>query len=178
MSQSVLHKISRHLLLLLLVLNPCFSNAGDPLPDKGVADAALIKKINADVATLDRKIKSGELEYLNVAYYSGPTEGVPPAFLFYYEYKQNKFILRACVIPVGHETWSKHFHYYFDNEGKPIKYLEKVQGRPDKPEPLAILYGPKNRIIWKNTDTARMSPSEVTDIFNRLNKNLEVFSHY
>jgi len=178
MAHSIFGILSSRFLFPLLLISPCISYAATQENDKTKANATQIKNINSEVAVLDNKIKNSELEYLNVAYFSGPTEGVPPALSFYYEFSQGKFILRACIIPVGHETWSKHFQYYFDSEGKPIKYLEKVKGHPDNPETVAIIYGPKNEIIWKNTDEVRMRPNEVIDLFNRLNKSLEVFSHY
>lgn len=178
MKNIILNSVVHRLLILLLLLPISLSNAASQENDQGKSDAALVKKINAEVATLDNKIKINEFEHLKVAYFLGHSEGAPPELSFYFESKEGKFILRACIIPVGHETWSKHFHYYFDSEGKPIKYLEKVKGREDKPEPLAVIYDSKNKIIWKNIDKIRMSPSEITDLFNRLNKNIEVFSHY
>lgn len=165
--------------LTMLALSPYMAHTKDLGSPQDTATAALIKKTNSEVSNLDKKLKSNELQSLKVEYHiTQPTDGVAPSFTFYFEDKQDKNILRVCLVRVGHETWSKFFYFYYDAHGKPIKYLEKISGREDNPAPRAILYGASAKILWKNTERPRLSPNQVAALFNQLTTKLNIFSGY
>jgi hypothetical protein len=141
----------------------------------GSSRPATVTAINAVVAAIDKQIDAKELDSLVVEYQmTDATEGVPPSFKFFYDAKTNGLI--ACEIHVGHETWSKNFRYYFDPAGAPLKYREQVIGREDKPAPVAIIYGPQSKILWKNVvGPPPLKPAAIMDLYATLSKRLEAF---
>ena len=144
-----------------------------------------LKIINTDVAALDKRIADEDpsLPILKVSYdFLRPTEGVPPSFTFYFETRQDgprdKSTLRVCKIHVGREVYAVEYSYYFDGNGKPLKYLLTNSGvAPETPSSRdAILYGKSSEVIWNPNKIEPPFPvSKILEIFRSLDTSLSAF---
>ena len=133
--------------------------------------AATIEEINAKVAKIDKQIQDQKLPSIETDYnYNGPTEGVPPQFSFFFDHETNDYEtlkLVACVAHIGRETWSEDFFYYFDENEKIMKYVEK---RNDlEPTRTAIIYNSNGRVLWENGGT-RIAPEKIKTLFKALSE--------
>lgn len=153
------------------------------------ADNVAVKKIDEEVTALDRRISSGDqsLPFLKVAYdFLNVTEGVPPSFVFYFEQKPAKEarggvrnVLRAGKTHVGHEVYSNDYDYYFDSEGRPMKYLFRDSGLASRgpAKRLAVFYDKSGKVIWKSTSDLSpiLSLDKIQELFSSLDESLRKF---
>ncbi len=138
---------------------------------------ATVAEINDKVEKIQKRIqvKNKDLPHLDVAYdYNDATEGVPPGFKFYFDAESQK--LTACLIHVGHETWSHDFSYYFDEQENVLKYLDVIFGDENKSPRSAIIYGKDGKPLWKNVDAPRLEPAEIRTLYRALQKTSETIS--
>lgn len=120
-----------------------------------------IQEVNKRVATIDAHIGSGDYPLI-MSKEILVTEGRPPEFMFYYDPSG----LVATEVSVGHETWLIKYRYYFYPNGQLMKYIEEIEGRPDNPPKLAIIYGADGKIIWSNTDEVKAGPEQIKGLYN------------
>jgi hypothetical protein len=143
----------------------------------GTANADDLKKtiadINKAVIAIDDSILRDEYTTLHIEEHS-EAEGAPPSFSMYY--KGDRLI--AVVVSVGHETWSKEFRYYYYINGKPQKYVEVINKRPDNPPRVAIIYSENGSVLWKNVEKEVINFSELQNLFLTLQKTRKSFSTY
>lgn len=93
--------------------------------------ARKIKLINDKVQKIEKEIEDEELNCLKIEDFP-ITEGFKPTLKFYYGFNNDNLI--ALYVVKGHETWTKEYRYYFDEEGTVIKYREFVpEGQVHKP---------------------------------------------
>jgi len=140
------------------------------------ADPAMemqIKEINEMTSKLQNKIDSSLLyPYLTsgMVESQNPSEGVPPEMTFYFNEKNEQLI--AVKAHVGHEVWGTTYYYFFNEKEKIIKYLTFNSASKDIPEidkkRYAIIYNPEGKIIWKNTETAKIEPEKVLKLYKLL----------
>jgi len=123
----------------------------------------LLKKENLSVAKIKHTIKSGKFSVLKIKR-ENASEGAPSEVKFYYAGE----ILRAVVVSVGHEVWLNQFEYYFDKNGKILKYV-KITSRPDNPGRKGIIYH-NEKIIWKNIEEPVVSIKTIIKLFGDLMK--------
>lgn len=134
---------------------------------------SIIGKVNANIRLIDDSINSGYIPYIEIKDIS-TSEGSPAEFKVYYKNEQ----IRIIVVSVGHETWETEFRYYYDVNGKPMKYIKAIKGRDDKPSKQAIIYDKKGNEIWKNIDKTVIDPYEIYNLFSRLQQMRINFSEY
>lgn len=142
------------------------------------AESKKIDLINKKVTKIEEEIKkfipNESLEYLEVNIEPVSLEASPPSLRFYYG--NNNLI--ALYVTVGHETWVKRFHYFFDEHGNPLKYLEIIEGRKTEPERFAIIYETDGSILWKNTDDPIIQPKKIQLLFTELINSSYEFTRY
>jgi hypothetical protein len=136
--------------------------------------AATIEQINARVDRINQRINDADktLPSIETYYeYNDATEGAPPRFSFFFDEKDK---LVACMVRVGHETWSKEFFYYFDRNEKIMKYLEVIppnNGLGPEPGRAAIIYGDGGKVLWDNLHAPpRQTPETIKALYKALSK--------
>ena len=132
-----------------------------------------IKRVNQQVAKIEKIIKNLDILELNV--HTEATEASPPEIKYYYN--PENLELALLRVSVGHEIFSTQYSYYCSN-GKIIKYLKEIIGRPDSPPKQAIIYGGNEAVLWKNIDAPVISTKKVIEIFELNIKTLISFSKY
>ncbi len=130
-----------------------------------------MERINLKVKQILRDIEKDEFPVVVMRFDNLVSEGSPPDFKFYY--KNDKLI--ACQIDVGHETWGIRFSYFFDEDGRIIKYLKEVSSRPDNPPRKAIFYDKKGDVIWSNIKKPPVKAEEILKHFKYFNTQAESF---
>lgn len=137
-----------------------------------------VEAVNKKVDAIEKRLsKGGDLPHIDTSYeYEDATEGVSPGFKFFFDSKSERLV--ACKIHVGHETWSKDFTYYFDEDGGLLKYLEVVSGREDNPPRAAIIYGKGGKSLWHNLDAPRLTPEKIKAIYKSLQEGAKPFEPY
>lgn len=103
--------------------------------------------INKEVGLIQERISKKELPFMEVNN-TITSEGVPPAFKFYYQ--EDRLI--AALIDVGHETWSTHFSYFFYENGNLMKFIKKINDREPNEPIQGIIYNRNGKILWSNID--------------------------
>jgi hypothetical protein len=147
-----------------------------------------VKKINEEVTDLEKKIAAQDksLPTLKVQYdYHDATEGIPPTFDFYYDQRGSSSaetsVLRVSKTHVGKEVFSVDHIYYFDSQGRPMKYLvtnSGVTGEGGFPASRdAIFYDPSGKVIWQSSTelTPPLSFKKILDLFRSLDNSLSKF---
>ena len=147
-----------------------------------------VEKINAEVAELEKRIAAEDktLPALKVQYdYHDATEGVPPNFDFYYEQRGSgsaeTSVLRVSKTHIGKEVFSVDHIYYFDSQGRPMKYLvtnSGVAGEGGFPASRdATFYDPSGKMIWQSSPelTPPLSFKKILDLFGSLDNSLSKF---
>jgi hypothetical protein len=179
--------LQKKLFIFILLVLVFSSIANGKANDKRKDVTSDIKMINAEVDALEKRSSKGEkgLPVLKVEYdFHDATEGVPPNFDFYYETKETganeKQVLRVCKTHVGLETFAKDYFYYFDSEGRPMKYLSTHSGTSgDGGFPASrhgIIYDKSGKIIWTSGNvTPPISFKEVKELFNSIDTKLKKF---
>lgn len=157
---------------------PVLGAEGDPPP------TAETKAINERVDALERRVKEGDpsLPALTTDYrLPGGSEGVPPQFSFFFEWgKDRTATLRLCKVHVGREVYSVDSFYYFDEQGRPLKYLRidsGVAGEPSAPATrAAIFYDKQGRSIWSSKNLAPALPfKRISELFQSLRAASQAF---
>ncbi len=139
----------------------------------GAATAADPGEVNHRVRQVDQSVARGEYSAILVRA-EAVAEGSPPEYRFYHADGR----VRLVTVSVGHETWNTVHSYYFRDDGSLMKYLRVIQGRPDDPPRLAVIYDETGRAVWHNTEAPPVAAEEVlapVEWYFRLGK---VFSGY
>lgn len=126
---------------------------------------SIVKIVNSSVASVEDSIQAGVYASLEINEVS-TSEGSPAALTMFFK-GQRIVMINASV---GHETWINEFKYYYYSNGKPMKYLKSTKDRPDNPAREAVIYNDKGEMVWKNTDLPEVSPSELYEVFTKLQK--------
>ena len=145
--------------------------------------AEKIKLINDKVQKIEKAIEEG-LDSLKIEDLS-MDEGYLPTLEFYYGFN-NDFNndnlttnLIALYVTAGHETWLKAYRYYFDEDGRVIKYMEYVpEGQVHKPYHFEIIYDVDGNILSKNIDNPEVQPNKIKMIFEDIITACGKFSKY
>jgi len=144
--------------------------------------ASTVEEINVKVDTIDKRIKDKDktLPSIETSYdYKDATEGVPPQLSFFFDIETKKLV--ACMVHVGHETWSKEFSYYFDENEDIMKYLEVVPTSESGPSAsrAAIIYGKDRKVLWENLQASpRQAPEKIKALYQALSKAGDEFAPY
>ena len=155
-------KIFTSLILFVLVYTQSFADVKSE-----------IKRVNKQVSQIEKTIKNLDILALNVQ--TEATEASPPEIKYYYD--PENLELALLRVSAGHEVFSTQYSYYYNN-GKIIKFLKEIIGRPDSPPKQAIIYGKDESILWKNIDAPVISTKKVIEIFELNMKTLISFSKY
>ncbi len=91
-----------------------------------------ILEVNSKVKAIEENIKKNNYNYLFMKY-SPIAESTPHLFTFYYENGNGEPILRMVKISITHEIWWNDFFYFFDSNGRLLKFLKQTLHRPDNP---------------------------------------------
>ncbi len=141
-----------------------------------------VEEINAKVDKIDKLIKDKDktLPSIETSYdFKDATEGVTPQFSFFFDSGTSKLVV--CKIHVGHETWSKDFFYYFNENEDIQKYLEVIPASKFGPSTSrsAIIYDKSGKVLWKNLDTPpRQAPEKIKGLYQALSKVADKFAPY
>jgi hypothetical protein len=139
-----------------------------------------VKAANEQIDALERRVRQGDesLPSLKTDYVlPGGSEGVPPQFTFFFEWRKGTpgaSVLRICKVHVGREVYSVDSLSSFDEEGRPLKYLRLdsgVAGEPSAPPTRAGLsYDKQGRVVWTSSKglTPALSPKKITELFQTL----------
>jgi hypothetical protein len=143
--------------------------------------ASTLEEINGKVDKIDKRIKDNDktLPSIETSYdYKDATEGVPPQFSFFFDSDTSKLVV--CKIHVGHETWSKDFFYYFDENEDIQKYLEIVPASTFGPSASrsAIIYSKDGKVLWKNLQAPRQAPEKIKALYQALSRAANEFAPY
>lgn len=159
------------LAILALRSASAFAQVGDPpvTPE--------VKAANEQIDALERRVREGDasLPSLKTDYVlPGGSEGVPPQFTFFFEWRKGTpgaSVLRICKVHVGREVYSVDTLYSFDEEGRPSKYLRidsGVAGEPSAPPTRAgLFYDKQGRVTWTSSKglTPALAPKKIIELF-------------
>lgn len=151
------------LIIALLIIFSCILNSQEK--------KTLIEEVNKKVELIEKNIE--EYDYIYLEYLPAAEGLLGLDTKFYYE-ENGQYILRLAKISIRHEIWRNEFFYYFDEDGKILKFINKAVGRPDNPPKRAIIFDRQGKIIWRNFHyKIPMSPEEVKKYFSQFKKQME-----
>lgn len=138
-----------------------------------------VKAANQQADALERRIREGDpaLPALKTDYdLPGGSEGIPPRFVFHFEWKRDApgvAVLRVCKVHVGREVFSVDTTYFFDEEGRPLKYLRVDSGIAGDasvpPSRAALFFDKQGRVVWTSKDLTPALPfKKIVELFQSL----------
>ena len=131
--------------IIVMVILTCF-----PFKISCLSEDNRINSVNEMVAKIEKKIKEKAYTAITIDYVV--FEGSGPLIKFYSHFDDKKeiFSLTCVKFEIPFEVYYNEYSYFFDKEGKILKFIKNTVNRPDNPPKQAIIFDKEGKIIWSN----------------------------